>query len=261
MNLAKRLISEAKKSGAHCVKFQSWTKDSVLSRKKYEDNYFLDDDYRDRTDYSLEQIVDAYSMSEVKLMQMKDFAKDLNIDFASTPFCNAEADFLVNELQAPFVKVASMDLKNYPFLTYLASKKKPLIISTGLSELSEIDLAVRTIEKAGNNSIILMHCVSTYPPEDKDVNLRNITTLMSNYPDYPVGFSDHTIGCDIPLASVALGACIIEKHFTLDKSLPVTTVSATPDELTQIVNGSLRIHQSLGSYRVTSPESERQKRV
>ncbi len=138
MELAKRLIIEAKEAGADCVKFQSWSKDSIFAKKKYEDNYFIADDYRDRTDYTLEEIVDTYSISENELLEMKKFADEIGIDCTSTPFNKKEADFLVDKMDTPYIKVASMDLNNYPFLEYLAKKGKPIVISTGLSELYEM---------------------------------------------------------------------------------------------------------------------------
>jgi sialic acid synthase SpsE len=261
MELAKRLILAAKEAGADCVKFQSWSKDSIFAGVKYEDNFFIADDYRDRTDYTLEEIVEQYSISEAELLAMKDFSTDIGIDCTSTPFSKQEADFLVNELKSPFIKVASMDLNNHPFLEYLAGKGLPIIISTGLSELHEIDKAIRVIEEAGNTKICILHCVSTYPPVDSDVNLNNITTLMNSYPNYPIGFSDHTIGIEIPLASVALGACLIEKHFTLDKSMEGWDhkVSATKEELKAIVTGAKRINDALGSFRITATESPEKK--
>lgn len=262
MKLAKKLIIEAKEAGAHCVKFQSWSKETIFARKKYEDNYFIADDYRDRTDFTLEEIVDAYSISEEELLEMKKFADEIGIDCTSTPFSKKEADFLVEKLETPFIKVASMDLNNYPFLEYLAKKGKPMLIATGLSELHEIDKAIKTIENTGNKNIVILHCISTYPPEDKDVNLNNIKTLMTAYPEYPVGFSDHTLGTAIPLASVALGACLIEKHFTLDKNMEGWDhkVSATKDEMQIIVESSKRISEAMGSFRVTATESDEKKR-
>lgn len=261
MELAKKLIVQAKEAGADCVKFQSWTKDSVFARKKYEDNYFLTDDYRDREDYTLESIVDAYSISETELLDMKAFADEVGIDCTSTPFSKAEADFLVEKLETPFIKVASMDLNNFPFLQYLAKKNKPMMISTGLSELHEIDKAVKSIEDVGNNQIVILHCVSTYPPEDKDVHLNNIKTLQTTYPSYPIGFSDHTLGTAIPLAAVALGSCVIEKHFTLDKDMQGWDhkVSATQDEMIEIVQNSIRISEALGSFRITASETDEKK--
>lgn len=262
MELAKKMIIEAKEAGADCVKFQSWSKESIFANKKYEDNYFIADDYRDRTDYTLEEIVDSYSISEDELLDMKKFADEIEIDCTSTPFNKKEADFLVEKLETPFIKVASMDLNNYPFLEYLAKKGKPMIISTGLSELYEIDKAVKTIENVGNTNIVILHCVSTYPPIDTDVNLNNIKSLMTTYPDYPIGFSDHTLGTAIPLASVALGVSLIEKHFTLDKNMEGWDhkVSATKDEMKEIVENSTRVSEALGSFRITATESEEKKR-
>ena len=262
ISLAKQLIVEAKQSGADCVKFQSWSKGSVLSKKIYEDNYFIADDYRNRDDYTLEEIVEEYSISEQELLDMKQFSEQIGIDCTSTPFNKKEADFLVDEMKSPFIKVASMDLNNYPFLEYLAKKGKPMVISTGLSELYEIDRAVKTIEEAGNNQITILHCVATYPPEDSDVNLNNIKTLMAAYPEYPIGFSDHTLGTVIPLAAVTLGACLIEKHFTLDKNMEGWDhkVSATKDEMKVIVEGSKRIADAMGSFRISATESDEKKK-
>jgi sialic acid synthase SpsE len=262
MNLARQLIIQAKEAGADCVKFQCWSKDSIFSKKKYDDNYFIADDYRNREDYTLEKIVEEYSISEQELLEMKKFSDQVGIDCTSTPFSKKEADFLVDKMYSPFIKVASMDLNNYPFLEYLAKKGKPMIISTGLSELYEIDRAVKTIEEAGNNQITILHCVATYPPEDSDVNLNNITTLISTYPEYTIGFSDHTIGAEISLASVALGACLIEKHFTLDKEMEGWDhkVSATKDEMQAIVDGSERIVKAMGSFRISATETEEKKR-
>lgn len=262
MELAKQLIVEAKKAGADCVKFQSWSKDSIFSRKKYEDNCFIGDDYRDRTDYTLEQIVDEFSISEQELLDMKKFADEIGIECTSTPFSKKEADFLVNELNAKYIKTASMDLNNYPFLEYLAKFGKPMVVSTGLSELYEIDRAIRTIENAGNNQIIILHCVATYPPKDEDVNLNKIETLQKLYPDYPIGFSDHTLGTCIPIAAVTKGACIIEKHFTLDKNMFGWDhkVSANPEELKTICEDAVRINIALGTNRISAVESEERRK-
>ncbi|MBL7835044.1 MAG: N-acetylneuraminate synthase family protein [Cyclobacteriaceae bacterium] len=256
MVLAKRLIQQAKEAGADCVKFQSWSKDTIFSRKTYEDNYFIADDYRDRTDYTLESIVDAYSISEEELLQMKAFSDSLGIDCTSTPFSKNEVDFLVGVMKAPFIKVASMDLNNYPFLDYIARKGKPVVISTGLSELFEIDKAIRTIENAGNDQIVILHCVSIYPPKDEQVNLNNIDTLRTLYPGYPIGFSDHTLGVSVPIASTVKGVCLIEKHFTLDKNMEGWDhkVSATADEMALIVSETKRVHKALGTTRIQVQE-------
>ena len=258
MELARKMIVSAKEAGADCVKFQSWTKSSVFSRKAYEDNFFIADDYRQRTDHTLESIVAAYAIPESELLKMKSLADEIGIDCTSTPFSMREVDFLVDELHAPFVKVASMDLNNYPFLDYIARKGKPIVLSTGLSEVFEIDRAIRTIEEAGNNQIVILHCVSIYPPQDHQVQLNNIDTLRTLYPDYPIGFSDHTLGVSIPLASVVKGVCLIEKHFTLDKNMEGWDhkVSANQDELAQICRETKRIRAAMGSTRIQTQESK-----
>ncbi len=257
MDLARKLIIKAKEAGADCVKFQSWSKDTIFSKKVYKKNYFLADDYRNRNDYNLEDIVEKFSISESELSEIKKYADIADIDCISTPFSKREVDFLVDELKVNFIKVASMDLNNYPFLEYIAGKNLPIVMSTGLSTLSEIDRAVRRIEEAGNNELIILHCVSLYPPEDNQVNLNNMETLRKNY-SYPVGFSDHTLGFSISLAAVAKGACIIEKHFSLDKNMFGWDhkISADFDELKTIVNESVRIHKAIGSYRIAVNEDD-----
>lgn len=261
IDLAYELINQAKEAGCSCVKFQSWTKGTIFSKQVYVDNYFLGDDYRSRTDYTLEQIVDKFSVSEQELLLLKNYCIKQDIDFASTPFSKSEVDFLVDVLNVSFIKVASMDLNNYPFLDYIARKGKPVILSTGFGTLSEIDKAIETIELAGNTQIIILHCVSVYPPKDENVNLNNLDMLRHNYPEYPVGFSDHTIGTAIPLAAVAKGACLIEKHFTLDKEMFGWDhqVSATKDEMTKIVADAKQIVKSLGSYRRVVSDEEKVK--
>jgi len=260
MGIAKKLIDSAKNAGVDCVKFQSWSKDTIFSKKKYEENYFIADDYRDRDDFTLEEVVDKYSISESQLRDMKNYCDELGIDCVSTPFSKKEADFLVEDLEVPFIKIASMDLNNYPFLEYIAKKKKPLVLSTGLSNLSEIEKAVHTIESTGNNQLVILHCVAIYPTPDENINLNNIDTLKKLYP-YPIGFSDHSLGYSIPLASVVKGVCLIEKHFTLDKDMEGWDhkVSVTPDEMTIIVKESKRISKSLGSSRILSIEDENRK--
>lgn len=251
MELAKRMIDEAKAAGCSCVKFQSWSKDTIFSKKVYEDNYFLNDDYRNRADYTLEEIVDVFSVSETELYSMYEYCKQIEIDFTSTPFSKREVDFLVEQCDVPFVKIASMDLNNYPFLRYVARKGVPIVLATGLSDAAEIDRAVRIIEGEGNREICLLHCISIYPPKFEDINLNNLIGLRTMFPDYPVGFSDHSLGVEIPSAAVALGACIIEKHFTLDKEMFGWDhkISADPDEMRVLVQCANNINQALGTTR------------
>jgi len=257
MELARKLIDAASRAGADCVKFQSWSKDTIFSKVQYEANYFLTDDYRNRDDYTMEEIVDKFAISELELLEMRDYCLEVGIDFTSTPFSNREVDFLVDDLNAPFVKVASMDLNNYQFLEYIAKKGVPIVLSLGLSSLSEIDRAVSTIEAAGNKQIVLLHCVAIYPPADEQMNLKNIDSLAMIYP-YPIGFSDHTLGTCIPLAAVSRGASLIEKHFTLDKEMFGWDhkVSADEEDMSTLVRDSRRIFDSLGTGRIQQIEND-----
>lgn len=260
MALAKRLIDATKESGWHAAKFQAWSADSIFSKKVYEDNYFLGDDYRNRTDYTLKEIVDEYSVSFEQLSELSDYCKLVGIDFCCTPFSNKEVDFLVDELKVPFIKIASMDCNNYPFLAYCASKGLPMVLSTGLTSLHEVDRALETCEQAGNVNLSILHCVAQYPPKMENVNLNTMDMLRGIYPDYPIGFSDHSIGSHIPLAAIAKGACIIEKHVTLDKSMFGWDhkVSATPDEMTVIAQCGGDIVEALGhGNRRPSPDDMR----
>jgi sialic acid synthase SpsE len=255
MDLARELIVQAKSAGADCVKFQSWSKESIFSKVKYEDNCFVNDDYRGRTDYTMEEIVQKFAISEVDLATMIDFANELEMDCTSTPFSPSEAEFLVGH-DVPFFKIASMDLNNYPFLEYVAGLKKPIVLSTGLSELFEIDRAIKTIEQTGNREIAILHCVATYPVDPSNVNLNNIETFSRLYP-YPVGYSDHSLGSTIALAAVAKGAKIIEKHFTLDKEMFGWDhkISADYEEMREITLGAEIVARALGSPEIKAPES------
>lgn len=257
MELAKKMIKTAKECGADCVKFQSWTKDTIFSKKVYNDNYFLKDDYRNRNDFTLEEIVDKFSVSEKELFELKGYCDELDVDFASTPFSKKEVDFLVDVLNVDYIKIASMDLNNYPFLEYIAKKGKPVVLSVGLSTLGDIDEAVRTIKSVGNEQIVILHCVSIYPPEDNEVNLNNIDMLRNLY-KYPTGYSDHTLGVTATILAVGKGACIVEKHFTLDKDMFGWDhkISANPEELKIIVDECNRAYKMLGSYYKEVNESE-----
>lgn len=250
LDLAKKLIKSAKDNGAHCAKFQSWSKSSLFSKAMYDSNSEFEND------------IDKYATSFDELRKLKEFCEEYNITFSSTPFSYEEADFLIDELKIPFVKIASMDVNNYPFLKHIAEKQIPIILSTGLSELYEIDKAIHTIESAGNKNIIILHCVAEYPPEINKINLNKFDSFLKLYP-YPIGFSDHTLGTAIPLAAVAKGAILIEKHYTLDKSTEGWdhAISLDPEELNYLSKESKNISLALGSSRITSSESQEKKNI
>lgn len=255
MQFAEDLILSAKKCGADCVKFQSFNKTSINSKEDFLNNKVFTDSPKKHFG-SLEEMVEKYYLRKEQHYLLRDIAIKKGVDFSSTPFSEEEVDLLV-ELNVPFLKIASMDINNYQLLRYCASTGKPIILSTGMADLSEIEIALNIIESTGNKQIILLHCISIYPPKFEDINLNNIPMLKKTF-GYPVGFSDHSIGIEIPLAAVTLGACIIEKHFTLDKNLPGWDheISADPKELSEIVKFSNNITMALGNFRRVVSQDE-----
>lgn len=261
MELAKKMIDSAVSCGVDAVKFQSWTTSSLISESEYKKNQKYDDSPKKHFG-SLKEMVSKYYLREEQHEMLKKYCDIRGVDFCSTPFSEKEVDML-EDLNVPFYKVASMDINNLRLLKYIAKKMKPVILSTGMSTLSEIEKAVKTIEEVGNFQIIILHCISIYPPEAKDIHLNNISLLQKVFPNYPIGFSDHTIGTSIPIASVALGAAIIEKHFTIDKDLPGWDheVSADPMEMEYIVNQSKIVSEALGNFNRTVSEAEENKKL
>jgi len=261
MELAKNIIDRAKACGADAVKFQSWTPKSLIAKEEYDRNQSYDDGDGGKKHFgSLKEMVEKYYLREEQHIELKQYCDSVDIDFCSTPFSKEEAE-LLNRINVPFFKIASMDINNLELIKYIAQFQKPIILSTGMATLAEIENAVKAIENKGNNQIIILHCIAIYPPKYEDINLNNIKMLQKAF-NYPVGFSDHTIGTSIPLASVALGSCLIEKHFTLDKNMAGWdhTISANPEELKEIVIGSKNIYKSLGSFnRIISEEEETKK--
>ena len=250
---AKDMIVAAKKSGCNCVKFQSWTTASLYSKTYYEENPIA------------KRFVKGFSFSEEQLLELSRFCNEIGISFASTPYSNQEVDFLVNECNVPFLKVASMDLNNHKFLDYMGRKGIPLILSTGMGDIFEIREAIKVIEKTGNKDVCILHCISIYPPEISTIQLNNIIGLRDEFPQYPIGFSDHSIGIEIPAAAVALGACLIEKHFTLDNSKigMDNQVATEPGEMKKLVENCHNVQAALGSYeRIVLPaELEKRKEM
>jgi len=260
MNLAHKLIDAAVECGANAVKFQSWSPTSLISEEEYDRNQKYNDSPKKHFG-SLKEMVTKYYLREEQHFELKEYCDKKNIDFCSTPFSIREVE-LLDKCLVPFFKVASMDINNYQLLEKIAEKKKPVVVSTGMATLGEIDRAVELLYNKGAEDIALLHCISIYPPAYEDINLNNIKMLQNTF-DLPVGFSDHTIGYSIPLASVALGACIIEKHFTLDKNLPGWDheISADPSELSIICKESKNISKSLGLCKRTISNSEQEKKL
>ena len=245
MEQARAHIRAAKAAGADAAKFQSWGT-GLFAQSVYDDNAELKD------------AVAAYAVAESDMAALAEYCRETEIDFASTPFSPAEVTAL-DALDPPFVKIASMDLNNDRMLIGAAKTERPIILSTGLSTLAEIEHALETLEGVGHTDTVLLHCIALYPPPADDyVNLRNIEMLQDSF-GYPVGYSDHTVGVEVTLAAIALGAAVIEKHFTLDKTLPGWdhAVSADPSDLAIITSAARRIPAALGSRRRIVSQEER----
>ena len=259
IKLAKKMINAAKSSNADSVKFQSWDT-SLFAEEVYEKNFFLGDDYRERNDFTLKEIVSEYSLDVTQLSELREYCRQVGIDFATTPFSPEQIEEAAS-LDPAFIKIASMDLNNDEMLEKAGRTNLPLVLSTGFGTMAEIDHAVRTIESTGNTDLVILHCVSLYPPQDHEVNLNNLEMLRLAF-GYPVGFSDHTLGTDISLASIAKGAVVLEKHFTLDKEMLGWDhhMSATPEELNVITRSAASIHAALGATRRVVSERELERR-
>ncbi|NLE74854.1 MAG: polysaccharide biosynthesis protein [Actinobacteria bacterium] len=259
MDLCRQLIDAAADAGAQAVKFQSWSESSLISQEEYDRN----PEYADKKKHfgSLRDMVRAYQMTPKQHEEVAAHTRDRGIAFCSSAFSAGEVD-LLSELEVPFIKIASMDIVNLRLLAYAAQAGRPLVISTGMATLGEVEEAVEVVRGEGNEQIVLLHCVSIYPPEYETIHLRNMVTLREAF-GVPVGFSDHTLGTAVPLAAVALGACVIEKHFTLDKDLPGWdhAISADPDELRVIAEEGRNIFNALGSRRRTVSQAEMEKRL
>jgi len=258
MELCRRLIDAAQEAGADAAKFQSWSAASLISRAEYARHPSYSDTKRHFG--SLKNMVERYQLTPAQHREAAAYCAQVGIDFISTPFSPAEVDLLV-DVGVPALKVASMDVDHEVLLQHVAATGLPVMLSTGMSSTSEVARAVETLRAAGCSQLVLLHCVSIYPPDPATINLRNIAGLRRAF-GCPVGFSDHTLGAAVSLAAIALGACVIEKHFTLDKGLEGWDheISADPDELAFIALAGRTVWQALGSEVRTVSPAELEKR-
>jgi len=258
VNLAKKLIEVAKESGADAVKFQAFKAEELVIKGAEKAEYQKRTTGKEESQF---EMIKRLELSEEVHFELKDYADSQGIVFLSTPYDEGSVDFLV-KLGVSALKISSADITNHPLLSHIAAKNLPLILSTGMSSLGEVEEAVEVIVSGGNQQIILLHCVSCYPAKIEDVNLRAIKTLRQTF-RLPVGLSDHTLGITIPIAAVALGACVIEKHFTLDKNLPGPDhrASLEPEELKGMVKAIKDVEKALGNgiKRLTVAEEENKK--
>lgn len=253
IHLAKQLVNVAADAGADAVKFQTFKAERVVSVNAPKAEYQLE-----TTDTAESQLdmIRRLELSPDAHRELQAYCQERGILFMSTPFDKESVD-LLDELGVPVFKIGSGEITNWPLLEYIAQKGKPIILSTGMSYLSEVDEAVRVIYETGNEELVLLHCVSNYPADPSDANLRAMQTMATAF-QVPVGYSDHTPGIEVPLAAVALGACVIEKHFTLDKELPGPDHKASlePEELVNMVRGIRIVELSLGHGRKVPADSE-----
>lgn len=255
---ALEIIRAAKDAGSDCVKVQTYTPGTMTldSEKKW---FKIDKGtWEGENLFSLYQ--KAYTPWEWH-EELKKEAERINIDFFSTPYENTAVDFL-EDLGVEFYKVASFSITNLPFLKYLAKKDKPIIMSTGMATLAEIDEAVRTIREAGNEQIALLNCSSAYPSIADDMNLKNIKNLEETF-GVPVGLSDHSLGSVAAVTSVAMGAKIIEKHFCMSREIenPDSSFSMEPDEFKKMVDDIKAAERAIGKIDYSISEKEKNSRI
>lgn len=256
LDLAKKLIDAAKSAGADAVKFQTWKNKEIMSRSTHKVKYIEEATDSKR---SLWDILNDLALSYEDFSKLQAYADKKGILFLSTPDGFESLDFLADELKLPIIKVGSTEITHLQYLTAIAKKKRPIILSTGLSSLGEVERAVATIRAHYQRPMVLLHCNSSYPSPLKDMNLKAMTTLEKAF-RVPVGLSDHSDGSEAAIAAVALGARVIEKHFTLDRNMegPDHKASLDADEFAKFVRSIRNTELLLGDgvKRMTQSESQ-----
>jgi len=253
IRLAYKLVDAAKEAGADAVKFQTFKAENVVSKIAEKAEYQKETTNSKESQY---EMIKKLEFSFEDFVKIKDYCDKKGIIFLSTPFDYESVDFLKSLV--PLYKIGSGEITNLPFLEYIAKKGKPIILSTGMSTLGEVEEAVKTITNVTSSlPLILLHCVSSYPAKYEDVNLKAMLSLQEAF-KLSVGYSDHTLGIEIAIAAVALGAKVIEKHFTLDRGLPGPDHKASlePDELKKMVKAIRNVEKALGSGIKKAAQSE-----
>jgi len=253
-HLALKLIDVAVGSGADCVKFQTFVTEEVISRRAKKAEYQKASTGSDESQF---EMVKKLELSFKDFQGLNAYCQSKRIQFLSTPFDLPSIAFL-DTLDMPFWKIPSGEVTNLPYLLAIAKTKKPVVMSTGMCDMTEIKAAMEVLRANGTPKITLLHCNTEYPTPFEDVNLRAMLTMKEHF-GVDVGYSDHTKGIEVPIAAVAMGATIIEKHFTLDRNMqgPDHKASLEPQELADMVRSIRNIEKSLGNgVKVPSP-SER----
>lgn len=243
LSQAQELIDVAVDAGADAVKFQVYSAETLYSRKTPQFSYLKELDVGKST----YEILRENELPREWLEELTKYCRSKQIIFIATPFDREAIDQLY-EVGVPAYKWASFEMVDLPLLKYAASKSKPMLLSTGMCNLADIQEAIDTVCSTGNENIILLHCTSLYPTQTNQVNLRMMDTMKNAF-HLPVGLSDHTLGTTIAIAAVARGACVIEKHCTLSRKLkgPDHPFALEPEELKQMVRAVREVEESLGS--------------
>lgn len=251
--LARQMVDVASQCGADAIKFQTFKAERLVTSQAPKARYQAAATGRDETQLEMLRRLELDFDSYPRLLED---CRSRALTFMSTPFDSESADFL-DQLGMTIFKIASGEITNLPFLKHVAGKGKPMILSTGMSTLGEVDQAVQTIRGAGNEFLAVLQCTSEYPAAPQTINLRAMTTMAQAFA-IPVGFSDHSEGIEIALAAAALGANIIEKHFTLDKNLPGPDhrASLEPEDLAKLVAGIRKVEAALGHGRKEPADGE-----
>ena len=254
LSLAKTMVDEAKKSGADCIKFQTFVSENLVSKTAQKAEY-----QKQQTSNTEGQLamLKGLELSFKEFAELSKYCKEKQIDFLSTPFDDDSIDFL-HALGMQKWKIPSGDITNLPHLIKVARLGKPILLSTGMSTMDEVEAAVSVLRTNGAPDITVLHCTTEYPAPIEDVNLRAMNAMGSRF-GVPVGYSDHTAGIEIPIAAVALGATVIEKHFTLDRTMegPDHKASLEPTEFKDMVRAIRIIEVAMGSGEKIPAESER----
>jgi len=248
LDLGLRLIKEAASAGADAIKFQTYTAENLVT-KNAPCFWEMANANKKVVGSQYDSYKNVDKLSPEAYYEMKKCADELKIEFFSTPFDFEAVDFL-EELGVNVYKIASCDVTNIPLLKYVAKTEKPIILSTGISRIGEIEEAVDAIQEEGNDQIVLLHCTIKYPTPYESVNLNMIKTMQIVFPDIPIGLSDHSIGIEIALAAVALGAKCIEKHYTFNKNEELSSdhwLAINTPELENLVNYTRHIEMAMGS--------------
>ena len=254
LELAKKLVDAAKDAGADCVKFQTFVSKNIVSKNAVKAEY---QKQQTAPEESQQDMLKKLELSFDEFVELNEYCKSKDIEFMSTAFDFDSIDFL-DGLEMGTWKIPSGDITNLPYLIKIANLNKPVILSTGMSTMEDIRSAIKALKENGATELTVLHCTTEYPTPFEDVNLRAMNTIKEEF-GVKAGYSDHTKGIEVPIAAVALGATVIEKHFTLDRNMegPDHKASLEPNELKAMVDSIRHIELALGNGMKQPAESEK----